>query len=225
MTLGTLGGAVRRMPIRGNGPVSDAVALGAILAKVSPMRILGGMTAHAIEHGGIGLPPRVGGGQRTRHGCDFPGPRMNPIGERGRRKRIQRAHAGGTKIPMTDPRKPGVIHHRGHSQTALVLNMATAAHLNVPVKRRGRALQQRELICVTGDAFSGIDADDGGMARRAIVSEKEVALRQRAGPHRILNGKSDPIIARERDSCGDEQYHDEHSPYDAQLHRTHRRPK
>ena len=183
------------MPIRRDGPVSDDVALRAVLAKEPPMRILSGVAVDAIEHRGIRLPPRMSCGQRTRHGCDFSGARMNPIGERGRRTRIKSAHAGGTKIPMTYAREPGVIHHRGHPQPALVFYMATAAYLNIAVKRRGRPLQQRGLICVTGDTLGGIDADDGRMARRAVVSEKEVALRQLAGPHRMLNGKPHAIIA------------------------------
>ena len=164
------------MPIRRDGPLSDDVALRAVLAKVPPMRILGGVAADAIEHGGIRLPPRMGRGQRTRHGWDLTAARMNPIGERGRCTRIKGAHAGGTKIPMTYAREPGVIHHREHPQPPLVLYMATAAYLNIAVKRRRWPLQQRGLICVTGDTFCGIDADDGRMARRAIVSEKEVAL-------------------------------------------------
>ena len=126
---------------------------------------------------------------------------------------------------MTDPREPGVIHQRRHPHAALVLHVATAAHLNVAVKRRGRALQQGGLICVTGDTLCGIDAKDGRMARRAIVSEEDVSLRQRAGSHRMLNGEPHAIIARERHSCGEEKHHDEHLPYHSRLHRSHRRPK
>ena len=105
---------------------------------------------------------------------------------------------------MTDLREPGVIHHRGHPQTALVLHMATAANLNVAVKRRGQALQQRGIIRVTANAFSGIYTDDGRMACPALIGEKAVALRQRPGPHRMLNGKSHLVIARERHGGGKE---------------------
>ena len=76
------------MPIRRNGPLGDAVTLRAILAKVSPVRILGGMTAHAIEHGGICLAARMGCGQRSCHGRGFAGAWVNPISERGRQTRI-----------------------------------------------------------------------------------------------------------------------------------------
>ena len=213
------------MPICRNGPFSDGVTLRAVLAEVSPMNILGGMTALAIEHGSVGLPPGVGCGQRSCHGRDFAGAWVNPIGERGGHTRIQRAHTGGTKNSMTDSCEPGVIHQRGHSQTALVLHMATAANLNVTVKGRGRALQQRGLIRVTGNAFSGIYADDGGMARPAFIGEKEVALRQRPGPHSMLNGKPYPVISRERYGGGKEESHEQHLPYQARLHRSHRRPK
>ena len=126
---------------------------------------------------------------------------------------------------MTDLREPGMIHHRGHPQTALVLQMTTAANLNVAVKRGGRALQQRRLIRVTGNAFSGINTDDGSVARSALIGEKEVALRQRPGPYRMLNGKSHPVIAQERHGGGNKEDHKQRSPYHARLHRNHRRPK
>ena len=213
------------MPKCRNGPLSDAVTLRAVLAKVSPMRIFCAVAAYAIEHSRLLAKPRMGCGQRSCHGYGFAGAWVNPIGERGRHTRIQRAHTGGTKIPMTDSREPGVIHHRGHPQTALVLHMATAANLNVAVKRRGRTLQQRSLIRVTGNAFVGIYTDDGRMARPALIGQKEVALRQRPGPHCMLNGKSHPVIARKRHGGGKEEDHEEHSPYHARLHRSHRRPK
>ena len=103
--------------------------------------------------------------------------------------------------------------------------MAAAAHLDVAVKSRGRPLQQGRLIRVASDAFGGIDTNDRGMARRALVGEKEMALRKRAGSYRMLNGQPHVIITRERYGGGEEEEHNERSPYGAWLHRSHRRPK
>ena len=80
MTLRTLGGAERRMPIRRDSPLSDLMALRAIFAKESPMTILARVATDAIEHGGVLAKSRVGRGQRTRQGRAVGGAWVNPIG-------------------------------------------------------------------------------------------------------------------------------------------------